>query len=122
MSSPGRDPGRGGSARVAQPRILIARTAHALGLDARQASRLRRALREERRQLQAARERLAECRSQLRAALGVAQPDAQQIWELAREERMLLERERSPGPDLDPALSAILTREQIRRLRRRPLG
>jgi len=107
---------------VRQPRILIARTARSLGLDARQASRLRRALREERRQLRAVKERLAECRSQLQAALAQDEPDAQQVCELAREERVLLERERSPGPDLDPALAAILSQEQMRRLRRRSLG
>jgi hypothetical protein len=110
---------RDDGSEVAQPRILIARTARALGLDARQASRLRKALCEERKRRRAVRQRLSECRAQLRAALSVGEPDPREVWELAREERVLLERERSPHPDLEPVLASILTAEQILRLRRR---
>lgn len=117
-----RHPAHGVGRATLQPRILIARTARALGLDARQASRLRRALREERLRRRAVRERLAECRIQLREALASPAPDPGQIWELAREERVLLGRERSPGLDLDPAVAAILNEEQVRRLRRRSRG
>jgi hypothetical protein len=107
---------------VGQPRLLIARTARALGLDPRQAKRLRRALREERLRRQAVRERLAECRDRLRAALSSPEPDPRELWELAREERVLLERERSWGPELAPVLTAILSEEQVRRFRRRSRG
>jgi hypothetical protein len=109
----------GDGGEVAQPRILIARTARALGLDARQASRLRKALCEERKRRRAVRQRLSECRAQLRAVLSSGEPDPREVWELAREERVLLERERSAHPDLDPVLASILTADQILRLRRR---
>jgi hypothetical protein len=113
---------RAAGAAAPQPRILLARTVRALGLDARQASGLRRALREERLRRQAVRERLAECRDRLKVALSSPQTDAQEVWELAREESVLIERERAPGPALDPALAEILTEEQARKLRRRSLG
>jgi Spy/CpxP family protein refolding chaperone len=119
MATPSRaGPGIEGGAQIGRPRILAAHTARSVGMSPRQATRFRLAVRENHLQLQAVRQRIAECRRHLRRVLATPEPDSSAVLELLREEQILVERERRMGAGLEPVVAAILTPEQVDRLRR----
>jgi Spy/CpxP family protein refolding chaperone len=119
MARPARtEPGIEGGARIGRPRVLAAHTARSVGMSSRQAARFRLAVRDSHLQQQAVRQRIAECRRHLRTALATPEPDSSAVLELLREEQILVDRERRLGAGLEPAVAAILTPEQVDRLRR----
>jgi Spy/CpxP family protein refolding chaperone len=101
----------------AASRQRVRRAIVRLRLTRAQAESVRRLLRDERRQWAAAHQLLVECRRDLAAALRARAPDSTAVLELAREERLLEDRERALSAHLEERMADLLRPDQAVRLR-----
>jgi len=102
---------------TAASRQRVRRALERLDLTRAQADAVRRLLRDDRRHWEAARQRLAECRRDLQTAIAGPAPDSAAVLELTLEERVLEERERALGAQVERRLAELLRPEQAVRLR-----